>query len=388
MDTPVPSLYIHVPFCSHKCEYCAFYSELLKPEQVQRFVESLCGELKQLGSALQPRTIFFGGGTPSILSLHQWETILDCMHGMGWGQIPEWTVECNPATVSKEKAQLLKQGGVNRISMGVQSMDAHLLERLGRIHSREQVFCSFEILRGAGFENINLDLMFGIPGQDLKIWHDTLDTIHALNSEHLSAYEVIYEDDTPLFHQMKAGAFDVDEDLIESMYESLIDRSTAAGYHQYEVANFARNQTSQSPYDVPHWACQHNIHYWRAGDYHAAGPSSTEYVQGVRRQHVSNTSLYCDGVQSGGRGIVSEETLIPPVQQGEWAAFAMRMNQGLDFKLFEERFGHHPTQLWGEQMQSIQSRGLAVVEKDHFRPTPLGMRFADAVGSEFVYLQD
>src|SRR6185295_19459903 len=149
----------------------------------------------------------------------------------------EWTVECNPATVSLDKAALLRSYGVNRISMGVQSLDDRLLDRLGRIHSREMVFKSFDTLRQAGFANINLDLMFAIPGQTMPMWRDTLTEAAALRSEHLSCYEVIYEEDTPLYEQLQAGRFEVNEELACAMYDELIDRAAASGHLQYEIAN-------------------------------------------------------------------------------------------------------------------------------------------------------
>ena len=192
---------------------------------------------------LKPSTIFFGGGTPSLLNLRQWEQILRAMERLHLLGAEEFTVECNPATVSADKAKLLRDFGVNRISMGVQSLDEPLLDRLGRIHSREMVFKSFDILRRAGFDNLNLDLMFAIPGQTLEIWRATLNEALAMQSEHLSSYEVIYEDDTPLFAQLRAGEFDVDEDLACAMYEELVARATAAGFRQYEVANFARDNS-------------------------------------------------------------------------------------------------------------------------------------------------
>src|SRR5580692_10377627 len=151
---PVTSLYIHVPFCAHKCEYCAFYSEAASGELINRYVAALVRELEIVAADLQPRTIFFGGGTPSILNLRQWETILRAMEKLNLPGAEEFTVECNPATVSLDKAKLFRDFGVNRASMGVQSLDENLLERIGRIHSREQVFKSFNILRKAGFENL------------------------------------------------------------------------------------------------------------------------------------------------------------------------------------------------------------------------------------------
>jgi len=238
----VGSLYVHVPFCAHKCVYCAFYSEASNGEIIQRYVQALLHELELIAADAQPRTIFFGGGTPSLLNLRQWEQILQTMHRLKLAGAEEWTVECNPATVSLDKARLLRDHGVNRISMGVQSLSEPLLERLGRIHSREMVFKSFDILRAAGFDNINLDLMFAIPGQTLEVWRETLLEAIALGSEHLSSYEVIYEDDTPLYAQLQAGEFDVDEELSCVMFDELITQTARAGFHQYEIANFARHQ--------------------------------------------------------------------------------------------------------------------------------------------------
>src|SRR5688572_344809 len=240
---PEISLYVHVPFCAHKCEYCAFYSHAPNGDVVTRYVHALIREMELVASDISPRTIFFGGGTPSILTLRQWEEVLAAMRRLKLTSAEEWTVECNPATVSLDKAKLLRSYGVNRISMGVQSLDENLLDRLGRIHSREMVFKSYETLRAAGFENINLDLMFAIPGQTMEIWRETLRNATALGSEHLSCYEVIYEEDTPLFYQLKAGKFSVNEELACDMYEELRSFSASQGYHQYEIANFARHDS-------------------------------------------------------------------------------------------------------------------------------------------------
>jgi len=171
---PITSLYVHVPFCAQKCEYCAFFSEAANGELVQRYVEALIHEFEVVAGDLRPRTIFFGGGTPSILNLRQWEQILTALDRLKLTGAEEWTVECNPAAVSLDKARLLRSHGVNRISMGVQSLDEGLLDRLGRVHSRAMVFKSFDTLRAAGFENINVDLMFAIPGQTMEMWRSTL----------------------------------------------------------------------------------------------------------------------------------------------------------------------------------------------------------------------
>ena len=174
-SSPITSLYVHVPFCAQKCEYCAFFSEASSGELINRYSASLEKEIALVARDLLPRTIFFGGGTPSILNLRQWESLLQTMQTNNLLGADEFTVECNPATVSLEKAKLLRSFGVNRISMGVQSLDETLLDRLGRVHSREMVFKSFDTLRDAGFDNVNIDLMFAIPGQTMDIWRATLD---------------------------------------------------------------------------------------------------------------------------------------------------------------------------------------------------------------------
>jgi oxygen-independent coproporphyrinogen-3 oxidase len=295
-------------------------------------------------------------------------------------------VECNPATVSLEKAKLLRSFGVNRISMGVQSLDETLLDRLGRVHSREMVFKSFDTLRQAGFDNVNTDLMFAIPGQTMDIWRATLDEALALGSEHLSSYEVIYEEDTPLYAQMKAGEFDVDEDLACDMYEELITRSAKAGFKQYEIANFARDKRSdiqsnnppiQDP--IPSLACRHNINYWRGGDYHGLGPSATGYVRGVRTKNWSNTQLYCEQLEKGRRAIESSEDLGPLKRAAETAAFGLRMNAGWPFEEFNRATGE-----WSAEMDSLVLRGWAQRAPDHFRLTSEGLRFADAAAEMFL----
>jgi len=379
----VKSLYLHVPFCASKCSYCAFYSHEPSGEVVNGYVAALVRELELVVNDLDPATIFFGGGTPSILNLRQWETILDAMRNLGLSEPDEWTVECNPATLSQEKAKLLHEGGVTRISMGVQSMDADLLDRLGRVHSREMVFKSYDILRNAGFERINLDLMFAIPSQTMAVWKRTLEEIIAMGPDHLSCYEVIYEQDTPLYEQMKADEFDVNEDLACDMFETLVDFASKNQFHQYEVANFARHYDS-GYFDIPNEACLHNVNYWRGGDYHGLGPSATGYVRGRRTTNVRSTAQYCDALNAGERQFDEEEELTPLKRAGETAAFGLRMNKGWSFDEFIAATGFDLREQWSEVMENLVKRGLGVVEADIFRLNSRGLRFADSSGAEFL----
>ena len=390
--TRVASLYIHVPFCAQKCAYCAFYSEASSGELVNRYVAALVREMEMVASDLNPKTIFFGGGTPSLLNLRQWEKILRAMEKLNLLGAEEFTIECNPATVSSDKAKLFRDFGVNRISMGVQSLDEKLLDRLGRIHSRGMVFKSFDILRATGFENLNLDLMFAIPGQTLAIWRVTLAEAIAMQSEHLSSYEVIYEDDTPLFYQLQAGEFSVDEELACEMYEELISSATRAGLQQYEIANFARDtksgtQQSNNPsirQTIPVFACKHNVNYWRGGSFYGLGPSATSYVRGVRTKNWANTPLYCEQLENGKRAIESSEELPPLRRAGETAAFGLRMNAGWGFEEFHRVTNFDLRNEWDEDMEQLAGRGWAARDTQHFQLTPQGLRFADSAAEFFL----
>jgi len=371
----VASLYVHVPFCARKCAYCAFYSESALGELINRYVAALILEMERVAGDLQPRTIFFGGGTPSLLNLRQWERSLKAMHRLNLLGAAEWTVECNPATVSLEKARLLRDYGVNRISMGVQSLDENLLDRLGRIHSRQMVFKSYDLLRQAGFANVNLDLMFAIPGQTLRAWRETLTEALALGSEHLSCYEVIYEEDTPLYSQLQAGQFDLDEELACAMYEELLDLAAHHGLHQYEIANFAR-QVDGPGAEVPDRACQHNINYWRGGAFYGLGPSAT--------RNRANTALYCEQLGQGRRALESREELAPLARAGETAAFGLRMNAGWVFEQFHRLTGFDLRQEWSAEMNQLAELGWGTIETDRFRLTRQGLRFADAAAEQFL----
>jgi oxygen-independent coproporphyrinogen-3 oxidase len=382
----IASLYIHVPFCAKKCAYCAFYSEPSGGELVNRYIAALVRELEIVADDLKPKTIFFGGGTPSLLNLRQWEQILRAMDRLHLLGADEFTVECNPATVSPDKARLLRDFGVDRISMGVQSLDEALLERLGRIHTREMVFKSFDILRRAGFDNLNLDLMFAIPGQTMEIWRDTLNEAVAMQSEHLSSYEVIYEDDTPLFAQLQAGEFGVDEELACAMYEKLMGRATAAGFRQYEVANFARdNSELRTPNsELPFFACRHNVNYWRGGSFYGLGPSATSYVRGVRTKNWPNTQLYCEQLEKGKRAIESREELPPLKRAGETAAFGLRMTAGWPFEEFQRTTSFDLRDEWPAEMKELAERGWGKISPQKFQLTKTGLRFADSAAELFL----
>ncbi len=384
---PVAGLYVHVPFCARKCLYCAFYSEPSTGEVIDRYVSALIRELERVAADLRPRTIFFGGGTPSLLNLRQWERVFRATEQLPLSGVTEWTVECNPSTLSLDKAKLLRSGGVNRVSLGVQSFDDTLLDRLGRIHNRQMIFDSFDILRQAGFDNVNLDLMFAIPGQTLTAWRETLAEAAAMGSEHLSTYEVIYEEDTPLYDQLQAGEVEVEEDLACAMYEELVERAANGGFQQYEVANFARARSIEhrpATSDYPSFACLHNVNYWRGGAFYGLGPSATTYVRGVRTKNHSNMQLYCEHLEQGRRPLESREKLAPLARAGETAAFGLRMVAGWPFDQFQQVTGYDLRREWAEDMSQLVEQGQGRILTDRFRLTREGLRFADSAAQLFL----
>jgi oxygen-independent coproporphyrinogen-3 oxidase len=304
------------------------------------------------------------------------------MQRLNWLGAAEWTVECNPATLSADKVRLLRDWGVNRVSMGAQSFDAVLLERLGRVHSREMIFKSYNLLRAGGFDNVNLDLMFAIPGQTLEMWRSTLREAVALGSEHLACYEVTYEEDTALFAQMRAGKFQRDDDLACAMYDQLLSAADAAGFEQYEVANFARREGGRG--ELPGRACRHNVNYWRGGGFHGLGPGAAGYAGGRRTSNIADTAVYCGQLERGIRPVASSEQLPPLARAGELAAFGLRMTAGWPLAQFQQRTGFDLIQEWAPEIRRMIQLGYGRLDGDRFQLTRKGLRFADWAGAEFL----
>jgi oxygen-independent coproporphyrinogen-3 oxidase len=244
------------------------------------------------------------------------------------------------------------------------------------------VFKSFDILRCAGFDNVNLDLMFAIPGQTLDQWSDTLVEAAAMGPEHLSAYEVIYEEDTPLYAQLQAGECDINEDVACAMFDQLIEHAAQAGFERYEVANFARGGAGDE--SLPLRACRHNVNYWRGGSFYGLGPSATSYVHGKRSKNWSNTIMYCQRVERGESPTENCEELLPEARAGETAAFGLRMVAGWSLNQFREVTGLDLQRGWGREMEQLAAQGWAQIQSNRFRLTHEGLRFADAAAEMFL----
>lgn len=360
----IEHLYVHIPFCPKVCPYCSFYKEASDRNRTRAFLDAVLVEAELRSSDLRPRTVFFGGGTPSALSTSQLEFLLNGLRErIDLSRVTEWTLEMNPATVSLEKARVLLDLGVNRISMGVQSWDPALLETLGRVHSAAQAERSYEILREAGVPNINLDLIFGIPGQSVEQWTASLEKTISLRPDHISAYCLTYEEDTDFFLRLQRGEMQPDEEMDARLFEVTMDRLEAAGYAQYEISNYAR----------PGRECLHNLAYWTGADYVGLGPSAFSTVGEQRWKNVSNTEDYIRRIGAGEDAFDFRETVSPATRKSERQAFALRTSLGVE-----------PEPTRAAEFSALAAAGYIEPKGGRWVLTRSGKLVADAIAETFV----
>ena len=315
-------LYFHIPFCPKLCPYCCFYVEVGSRNKTTAFLDALLRDVERAAAEreVKPETIYFGGGTPSALTTAQLEYLFDGLRArLDLRDLVEWDLEANPATIRAEKARLMHAAGVTRLSLGVQSWDDALLATLGRTHDAAQAEATFAVLREAGFANLNIDLMFAVPGQTAAQWEATLEKTIALGPEHVSCYCLTYEEDTEYFRKLTGGTFVQDDERDAQLFETTMDTLTAAGFAHYEISNYARAGRES----------RHNLAYWQGRDYLGFGPGAFSTVGCERWENVRDTAEYTRRVMAGEstRGFV--ETLTDVQRRGEMAAFGMRMAAGL-----------------------------------------------------------
>ena len=359
-------LYIHIPFCLQICPYCSFYKDLAGPGKADPLVDAVIREAELFGSGCAPKTVFIGGGTPTALSVSQLERLFQGLHRhLDLSGAAEFTIEMNPATVTARKAELLRAHGVNRVSMGVQSWDQDLLKVLGRVHDAEQVRKSFAILRAAGYDNLNLDLIYGVPGQTLAQWEDSLCQTVALQPDHISAYCLTYEEDTEYFERLQRGEFRENTDQDAAFFERGVEFLSAAGYDQYEISNYAK----------PGRSCRHNLAYWEGADYLGLGPSAWSTLGDRRWQNAPDTAAYVRALQAGVRPISTEEVLPPEAREAEKIAFGLRMNAGID-----------PSKLAGNHdlVTNLREEGLLEDHGPRVRLTDRGRLLADEIAAQLI----
>jgi oxygen-independent coproporphyrinogen-3 oxidase len=361
-------VYVHIPFCARICPYCAFYKERADSSQTRRFCEAILRELDEMQTRfrLEPETIFLGGGTPTALTTAQLELLL-----RGFGErldlssLAEWTVEANPGSVSAGKATMMRDLGVNRLSLGVQSWDDRLLQLLGREHNAVQAEESFAILRNAGFENVNVDLMFALPTQTLSDWEKTLQKTIALRPEHISTYCLTYEEDTEFFRRHACGEFNSDSDIDAKFFKSAMEMLSDAGFEQYEISNYARSG----------FLSAHNQGYWAGEDYLGFGPSAFSTVTLKRWQNVADYRVYADKILSGNSAIGSVEELNDKMKRGEQIALSLRTGRGVPGAWLEAQ---------PNERDEFVRLGLLRQRNGNFVLTNAGKLLADTVAEAFI----
>lgn len=355
----VDHLYVHVPFCAKICPYCNFYKSPAAEGGFQQFVDAVLAEAEPYTGTVRPRTIFFGGGTPTALSSSQLVRLIGGLRErFDFSALEEFTIEINPATVSRSKADALLESGVTRASMGVQSWEPHLLERLGRTHTAGLAAKSLAILREAGFERINIDLMFGIPGQTAAEWESTVRRTIGEATDHVSAYSLTYEEDTEYFIRLGRGEFQPDEELDAGLFELTAKWLGEAGLQPYETSNFAR----------PGSECIHNRAIWHGADYLGLGPGAVSTVAGIRWQNIPDTTAYRERVASGISPAGNREELTGEQLRMERIALGLRTREGVDAA------GLDP-----EKLADLEASGHASMENGRLVLTATGRALVDEV---------
>ncbi|MFH1258341.1 MAG: radical SAM family heme chaperone HemW [Elusimicrobiota bacterium] len=356
-------LYIHIPFCRSKCFYCSFSSWAGQERLIDNYLKALFLEMeKYRGEWIY--SVFIGGGTPTFLSSSQLRSMLEKIFSVFvLEDESEISIEANPGTVDQEKLSLLKNLGINRLSFGAQSTDNNLLRYLGRTHTYEDFIENYFLARKTGFANINFDLIYGISGQSVSCWQDTLDQVIKLSPEHLSLYPLTVEEDSVFFTRGEK----TDEDLSAAMFEEAIDRLETAGYRHYEISNFAREGFS----------CRHNQLYWRNQEYLGLGASACSYLAGRRAKNAPEIEDYCARIFSGRSTVVEEDILSAEKTKGETIILGLRLKEGVFFSP-EEELQYQPA------LTRCCEQSLLTKTGQRWQLTRRGILLANCVFREFI----
>ena len=377
-------LYVHIPFCVRKCEYCDFLSAPAGADTQQEYVRNLLLEIEQKGvrcTDYEVTTIFFGGGTPSILKAGWIADILDAIHrNFKVRKDAEITIECNPGTLTFEKLSIYKSAGINRISVGLQSASDAELRELGRIHTYEDFLKSYDLIRKKGFSNVNIDLMAALPGQTLKSYEQTLRRVLALKPEHISAYSLIIEEGTPFYEKYEADELLREkgekpqmlpsEETERLMYERTKELLLAHGYERYEISNYARRG----------YACRHNIGYWRRENYLGFGLGSASLLENERFHNTTDLTDYLGGDYLA----YEQEKLDKKSQMEEFMFLGLRMTEGISTECFRQTFGLTVELVYGPVLEQQIADRLLRKEDGRIFLTERGLDVSNYVMAQFL----
>lgn len=322
-------LYLHVPFCSTTCDFCAFYQEKPSKKGIADYFSGLELELERFVSARPLATIFIGGGTPGLLSADELEKLCALIGSIDRVADAEWSIELAPSEINPEKLEVLRQGGVNRISLGVQTFDPRFMDALGRKHPVEKVRQAYQWIREVGFSSVNVDLLFGAPGQSIEDWENDLEQAIELEPDHLSTYCLTFEEDTAMYLRLAEGKVRIDPEREAQFYEFAWDYLPRHGYDQYEVSNYAK----------PGHSCRHNLNTWGMNEWIGYGPSACTQYLGIRRKNVPDITRWLASLQPGKASEFVEEQFLSSTNLAEDALlFGLRMNQGINVGSIATRF--------------------------------------------------
>jgi oxygen-independent coproporphyrinogen-3 oxidase len=369
-------IYCHIPFCASTCDFCAFYQEAPKRAEIDRFLAGMQREFSRLPENCHAKTVFWGGGTPGLLPAKDLLALGESLLSRLQAPPREWTVEMAPSTVKADKLEVLRDLGVTRISMGVQSFNEKTLSQLGRLHQPKQIFTAWERIKSAGFAHCNMDLIFAIPGQTEQQWLDDIAQAITLAPDHISTYCLTFEEDTRLYLKLARGEVRRSEDqevaLLEAGWEALAN----GGFEQYEISNFAR----------PGGACQHNINTWRMTEWIGCGPSAASQYQRRRYQHPSDLNQWLLQQEKQTLASDGEVILLDDMQLATDALiFGLRMNEGVDLATLKKRYPQADvTHTFSPLLSDLEEEGYLILSGSHVRLTHTGRLVCDAIGASLL----
>jgi oxygen-independent coproporphyrinogen-3 oxidase len=367
-------LYVHVPFCASTCDFCAFYQTQPTAVLVEKFLEGVAREAALVAWPRPVNTVFWGGGTPGLLAPRDLKRLADIVRERCGGTPVEWTVELAPASVTEARLAVLREAGVTRISMGVQSFQPALLEALGRNHTCAQIHRAYDRVRAAGFPSVNLDLMFALPGQSAAEWAGDVREAVSLAPDHLSTYCLTFEEDTKLWVKLSQGRVKLDLEHEARLYEATWAQLADSGYAQYEVSNFAR----------PRHACRHNLNTWRMCEWIGLGPSAASQQSGVRGANVADVAQWLGHLDQGQRVTEDRVELTPELLAEDAMIFGLRMNAGVDVAAWQLRASAAPWAAIDDLLVTLEAGGLLVRNGSVVTLTNRGRLIADSVGAEIM----
>lgn len=375
------SIYIHIPFCYSKCYYCDFNSFTNENHIQQKYVEYLKREIdlyEHKFKSYKLKTIFFGGGTPSHIDQHYIADILDYLkQKIDTTELIEVSIEANPKTLSKEKLDCYRKAGINRISVGVQSLDDKLLDSIGRIHTSTDFYDTYELIRKSGFENINVDIMFNLPNQTIGDVLSTLEKVVQLDIPHISFYSLQLEDGTPLSDMYDRGEITIsDEDTERKMYHEGINFLNEKGYDLYEVSNFAK----------PYYECRHNLAYWTLKPYVGLGLSAHSNIDSKRYGNVEDFESYFESIDKGEFPIDNEtlEIIDVDMEISEYIMLGLRLKEGINKSVFKKRYGVELKSVFNGKFEQFKSDGLIVEADEIVTLTDLGLDLCNIIFVEIL----